>query len=253
MSDSNGHLYAELGELARYLDTTLRKLDDAGKPITTMSSQLPQAATHLEGLTKLTEEGTHEVMRLTEELQDSHALVMGTLRKASTVIDKIQAPPCVSCLLRESQQLVAQEDKQLIDNRERLTVALTKAADTLTKGQQSGCVTCALTDTMQRLSQDDKRLMDIMTALSFQDLVAQRVKKLTTIVHDVERKLLELVVVFGLKNDGSTPEVKTDATDMLKQLNASNTTSMKQDLVDDILGKFGFNSAEAELPEAGRR
>jgi len=28
---------------------------------------------------------------------------------------------------------------------------------------------------------------------------------------------------------------------MLKELNASNSTAMKQNLVDDILGKFGFN------------
>jgi chemotaxis protein CheZ len=241
MADTNGHLYAELGELARYLDTTLRKLDDAGAPITTMSAQLPQAATHLEGLTKLTEAGTHEVMRLTEELQDSHAVVVGLLRKAAAAADKIQGLPCVACLLRESQQLLAQEDKQLIDSRERLAGTLAKAADTLTKGVNGGCVVCALTQSISSLSQDDKRLIEIMTALSFQDLVAQRVKKLTTIVHDVERKLLELVVVFGLKHEGATPEVKTDATDMLNQLKATNETSMKQNLVDDILGKFGFN------------
>ena len=48
-------------------------------------------------------------------------------------------------------------------------------------------------------------------------------------------------MVFGLKHEGATPEVKTDATDMLNQLKATNETSMKQNLVDDILGKFGFN------------
>jgi chemotaxis protein CheZ len=241
MAEANGHLYAELGELARYLDTTLRKLDEAGAPITTMSSQLPQAATHLEGLTKLTEEGTHEVMRLTEELQDSHALIAGMLSKAAAVLAKGQNSPCVACLLSESRQLVAQDDKQLIDSRQRLAGTLTKAADALTKGQNGSCVVCVLTESHRRLAQDDKRLIEIMTALSFQDLVAQRVKKLTTIIHDVERKLLELVVVFGLKHEGASPEVKTDATDMLKQLNASSATAMKQNLVDDILGKFGFN------------
>jgi len=241
MADTNGHLYAELGDLARYLDTTLRKLDDAGAPLTTMSAQLPQAATHLEGLTKLTEEGTHEVMRLTEELQDSHAIVLGQLRKALMAVDNNENTPCVACLLRESQQLVAQEDKQLIGSRDRLAGTLTKVAETLTKGQTGGCVACTLTQSIHSLSQDDKRLIEIMTALSFQDLVAQRVKKLTTIVHDVERKLLELVVVFGLKHENATPEIKTDATDMLKQLKATNETAMKQNLVDDILGKFGFN------------
>jgi len=241
MAETNGHLYSELGELARYLDTMLRQLDDAGAPISTMSSQLPQAATHLEGLTKLTEEGTHEVMRLTEEIQDNHALIAGMLSAAVTVLAKGQNSPCVACLLRESQLLVAQEDQQLIDSRDRLAGTLSKAADTLTKGQNGSCVACTLAESHRRLTQDNKLLMEIMTALSFQDLVAQRVKKLTVIIHDVERKLLELVVVFGLKNRGESSEVKTDATEMLKQLETSSSTAMKQHLVDDILGKFGFN------------
>lgn len=238
---TNGHLYAELGELARYLDTTLRKIDVVGAPINTMSTQLPQAASHLEGLTKLTEEGTLEVMRLTEELQDSHALVASALSKAATILAKGQNAPCATCLLRESQQLPARDANQAGDSRQLLAEALTAAASVLTKDQQGTCIACILIESKQCLAQNDKRLIEIMTALSFQDLVAQRVKKLTTIVHDVELKLLELVVVFGLNHEGTTPEVKTEATVMLKQLEATNSSSMKQNLVDDILGKFGFN------------
>lgn len=241
MADVNTHLYAELGELAKYLDTTLRRLDEAGAPLTNMSSQMPQAASHLEGLTKLTEEGTHEVMRLTEELQDSHALIAGSLGKAAAILAKGQNLPCAACVLRESQKPMTSADKEALDSRQLLAGALTEAANGLTKGQSGTCIACILIEARQQLTQDDKRLIEIMTALSFQDLVAQRVKKLTTIIHDVERKLLELVVVFGVQHKEGSPEVKSEATDMLKQLEASNTTSMKQNLVDDILGKFGFS------------
>lgn len=238
---TNGHLYAELGELARYLDTTLRKIDQVGAPISTMSTQLPQAASHLEGLTKLTEEGTHEVMRLTEELQDSHGLVSSALTKAAAILSKGQNAPCATCLLRESQQLPERDPGQPGESRQLLAEALTAAASVLTKDQKGTCVACILLESKQCLVQNDKRLIEIMTALSFQDLVAQRVKKLTTIVRDVELKLLELVVVFGVNHEGTTPEVKSEATVMLKQLEATTSTSMKQNLVDDILGKFGFN------------
>lgn len=238
---TNGHLYAELGELARYLDTTLRKIDQVGAPINTMSTQLPQAASHLEGLTKLTEEGTHEVMRLTEELQDSHGLVSSALTKAAAILAKGQNAPCATCLLRESQQLPERDPGQTGESRQLLAEALTAAASVLTKDQKGACVGCLLLEAKQCLVQNDKRLIEIMTALSFQDLVAQRVKKLTTIVRDVELKLLELVVVFGVNHEGTTPEVKSEATVMLKQLEATTSTSMKQNLVDDILGKFGFN------------
>ena len=82
--------------------------------------------------------------------------------------------------------------------------------------------------------------MDIMTALSFQDLVAQRVKKLVTIVEDVQCKLVELVVVFGLKQEGAAPETQGKAGEMLTQLEASKSTAIKQDLADELLSEFGF-------------
>jgi chemotaxis protein CheZ len=82
--------------------------------------------------------------------------------------------------------------------------------------------------------------MDIMTALSFQDLVAQRVKKLVTILDDVQGKLIELVVVFGLQEKPEMVSESGIAGDMLKQLEESKTTSMKQKVADDILAQFGF-------------
>ena len=94
--------------------------------------------------------------------------------------------------------------------------------------------------TTHELAQDDKHLMDIMTALSFQDLVAQRVKKLVTIIEDVQCKLVELVVVFGLKEESATPETQGKAGEMLRQLEASKSTAIKQDLADELLSEFGF-------------
>ncbi|MDH4300711.1 MAG: protein phosphatase CheZ, partial [Nitrospira sp.] len=90
------------------------------------------------------------------------------------------------------------------------------------------------------LLQDDKHLTEIMTALSFQDLVAQRVKKLVTILDEVQGKLVELVVIFGLQQSGNGSTASGTAGDLLKQLEASNTTAMKQQVADDILAQFGF-------------
>lgn len=91
------------------------------------------------------------------------------------------------------------------------------------------------------LAADSKSLMEIVTALSFQDLVAQRVNKLVTIIEEVEHKLLELVVVFGPYTKGASEAEASKASAMLKQLSASKNTSMKQDLADEILKQYGFN------------
>ena len=192
----NGHvkLYDELGELARYLDSAMRKMAEVGAPIVADSAQLPQATAHLLDLNKMTEEGALEVMRLTEIIQDTRARAA---KELTAVVSTLEAVDCRTLAAR-------------------------------------------LEKTAQELAQDDKHLIDIMTALSFQDLVAQRVKKLVTIVEDVQCKLVELVVVFGLKQEGTAPETHGKASEMLRQLEASKSTAIKQDLADELLSEFGF-------------
>ena len=68
---------------------------------------------------------------------------------------------------------------------------------------------------------DERRLMDIHVALSFQDLVAQRVAKLVTIFNEVQHKLLKLVVIFGIKKkmkDGTSTKDGGRGNEMLRQL-----------------------------------
>ncbi|HEX7768096.1 MAG TPA: protein phosphatase CheZ [Nitrospira sp.] len=91
------------------------------------------------------------------------------------------------------------------------------------------------------LAKDSPALVDIITAMSFQDLVAQRVNKLVTIMDEVHHKLLELVVIFGPFTKGAGKSEASKASEMLKQLEASKTTSMNQDVADEILKQFGFN------------
>lgn len=194
MLNGNVKLYDELGELARYLESAMRKMAEVGAPMVANSAQLPQATVHLLDLNKMTEEGTLEVMRLTEIIQDNHA------RASKELAELVSTLEAVNC-----QTLAARLGK-----------------------------------TANELAQDDKHLMDIMTALSFQDLVAQRVKKLVTIVEDVQCKLVELVVVFGLKQESATPETQGKAGEMLRQLEASKSTAIKQNLADELLSEFGF-------------
>lgn len=189
-------LYEELGELARFIDTTMKTLSEFSAPVNSSTEQLPQALTHLTNLKTLTEKGTHEVMLHVEAIQESHTQINTMLKELTQALQKAQVSP----------QLMQQVQ----------TVG-------------------------QRLGQDDKRLLDIMTALSFQDLVAQSVNKLVTILDEVEHKLLQLVVVFGPYQKQVAKKDQGKASEMLKQLEATKNTSMNQDLADEILKQFGFN------------
>jgi chemotaxis protein CheZ len=148
----------------------------------------------LSDLSKITEDGTLEVMRLTEMMQDNHGQIAKDL---SAVVEVLRAMDCVTLAGR-------------------------------------------LGNLTSVLAQDDKYLTEIMTALSFQDLVAQRVKKLVVILDEVQRRLMELIVVFGLQQNGEHAADVGTAGDLLKQLEESNTTAMKQKVADDILAQFGF-------------
>jgi chemotaxis protein CheZ len=193
--ENQGHkLYEELGALARFVDNAMHAISAAAPQIISSSTQLPTAASHLSDLKKMTEDGTLEVMRLTELVQDNHAAMA---KELSGIVDVLKAMDCATLAGRLEQV--------------RATMA-----------------------------QDDKHLMEIMTTLSFQDLVAQRVKKLVTILDEVQTKLVELVVVFGLQRNGNAAAGTGIADQMLKQLEESKTTAMKQQVADDLLAQFGF-------------
>ena len=116
--------------------------------------------------------------------------------------------------------------------------------DALMNGLSSSshdAIAAQLTAIRKALETDSPALVDIITAMSFQDLVAQRVNKLVTIMDEVHHKLLELVVIFGPFTKGAETSEASKASEMLKQLEASKNTSMNQDVADEILKQYGFN------------
>ena len=181
----------ELAELSKYVEVITSTIRDMESPVTTTSDQLPQATAHLNDLAKMTEEGTHRVLTLTEAIETNRVVM---------------------------KKVVEQLGQKL-------------------KGEYATDVN----EVLALLKADERRIMDIHVALSFQDLVAQRVAKLVTILNEVQHKLLKLVVIFGIKQkkDGDTAKVEGRGYEMLRQLESSKTTALEQNLVDDIMAGFG--------------
>ncbi|MGE0468457.1 MAG: protein phosphatase CheZ [Nitrospira sp.] len=187
-------LYEEIGELARFVEQAMKAISEASPGILSSSTQLPTASGHLSDLNKMTEDGTLEVMRLTEMIQDNRNRSANDL---AAVVDILRAVDAV----------------KLAERLEKVSAVM---------------------------AEDGKHLSDIMTALSFQDLVAQRVKKLVVILDDVQSKLVELVVLFGIQPNEESRSCEGTAGHLLKQLDESKKTAMKQQVADDILAQFGF-------------
>lgn len=190
-TEKDSTIYAELAELTKYVEMMTKTIRDMETPVASTSDQLPQATKHLGDLAKMTEEGTHKVLTITEEME------------------------------RQRENMV-------------------KGLSGL-KAQVSGNQATQVDMLLTQLKADEQHLLNIHVALSFQDLVAQRVVKLVAILNEVQHKLLKLVVVFGLQQKmmGKNKQVEGRAYEMLKQLEASKTTALEQNLVDDILSEFG--------------
>ena len=189
--DEDHSINKELSELTKYVEMITNTIRDMESPVTTTSDQLPQATVHLNDLAKMTEEGTHRVLTLTEAIETNRGAI--------------------------------------------------HAAFEHLKENLGGEHATDVEKVVELLKADERRLMDIHVALSFQDLVAQRVSKLVTILNEVQHKLLKLVVIFGIKQkkDGGQAKDGGRANEMLRQLESSKTTALEQDLVDDILSEFG--------------
>ncbi|RMH05904.1 MAG: hypothetical protein D6704_08490, partial [Nitrospirae bacterium] len=179
-------IYEELGELAKYVEATTRAIREMEAPVAASADQLPKANDFLTDLSRMTEEGTHQVMSLTDAIQENH--------------EHIEA------LLKDVPELLAS------GNPDEARAKVEKA--------------------LALLAEDQSRLVDISVALSFQDLVAQRVKKLVTILEDVQHKLLKLVVIFGLQQERPAASQDGKGYEMLKQLEKSKTSALDQTLVD---------------------
>jgi chemotaxis protein CheZ len=183
----------EMEELTKYVEVITKTIREMESPVTSTSDQLPQATSHLHDLAKMTEEGTHQVLSLTEDLEQ---------------------------------------------NREEMKRKLEQL-----RANVAGRAVKDIDGILELVKADEARLMNIHLALSFQDLVAQRVAKLVTILNEIQHKLLKLVVIFGIQQKKGEGYSKGEGRgyEMLRQLETSKTTALQQDLVDNIMSEFGFS------------
>jgi hypothetical protein len=71
----NRDLYGQVGELAKYINNTLKKLQHLEPSIKVTSEKIPQASVQLSEITRTTEEATHRVMSYIEQVLDNHDMM----------------------------------------------------------------------------------------------------------------------------------------------------------------------------------
>ncbi|MEK6538915.1 MAG: protein phosphatase CheZ [Nitrospirota bacterium] len=175
-------LYGQLGEIARYINATIKRMQSIEPNLAHASDKIPQASVQLSEISKATEEATHIVMSQVEKVLDNHDVIMHHTESA----------------------------------------------------ERGDNASISMGEVKQVVSENKEILMDIITGLSFQDLTGQKIKVIVGLIEEVEKRLLQLIVTFGLKSKDAN-----DGNDTLKEF--SDKPTLKQDVVDNILKEFGFD------------
>ncbi|OLB59036.1 MAG: hypothetical protein AUH96_14930 [Nitrospirae bacterium 13_2_20CM_2_61_4] len=127
----------------------------------------------------------------------------------------------------------------LLENHKRLSEGLNVIQVALSEsGRDYVGVVAQAAGLTEMVAANQKALLDILTTLSFQDLVGQRIKKVVDILAEVQTRLLDLVVHFGERSVSKDADTGS-AVVLLKELEQVKT-SIKQDVVDELLKQHGF-------------
>jgi chemotaxis regulatin CheY-phosphate phosphatase CheZ len=82
-------------------------------------------------------------------------------------------------------------------------------------------------------------LFDIIASQSYQDAARQKMEKLIGDLTRIRDWLINVLVILNIKNDTSSENVEKKV-HVLREVHETGSEDLKQDLIDDLLGEFGF-------------
>jgi chemotaxis protein CheZ len=125
--------------------------------------------------------------------------------------------------------------EKVMDDQEKMSEKIAKLRDAATAAAVDGPAILKIAREIEEINSNNKGdLIEILTALSFQDLTGQKIKKIVALVQEVEMRVLELLLSFGIVKEDWHEKVIGQLKDPTKGIEAN------QGLVDDILKKLGM-------------
>ncbi|WP_457639020.1 protein phosphatase CheZ [Persephonella sp.] len=135
----------------------------------------------------------------------------------------------IELAIKESEEAT----KKLIDNIMSISQMLKNMLETASKVENEELKNKLRSDIEQALS----KLTESLTLLEFQDIVSQRLLKISGFVTDLEKEILKILLLFGINEEKSETK-KEELKEKLEELEWKKEVS--QEDVDDILKQFGM-------------
>jgi len=131
-------------------------------------------------------------------------------------------------------QLMAQSTDAVLDKSDRILMHVEELENML---RQAGGDNA---QAMAAIVEMKAAMYDIVASQSYQDVARQKMEKIIVDLHQIRDWLIEVLVIFNIKKDGSLENLEKKK-ELLRGVHASDSpSSLKQDLVDDLLSEFGF-------------
>lgn len=141
-------------------------------------------------------------------------------------------------VLNEIEQIV-EEQMAVEEGLRRLATLLETERE---RDPQRGATMQTLEEVQVRHSRAQGRAMEIMSAMEFQDITAQRIKKSMALITEVENRLLRLLVLFNIPPNGRDESELDGKWKALGEFAAaSESGAMDQEMVDRLLAELGQN------------
>lgn len=189
-SDLDVNATGMIGELAQYINKTLKNLRQLDQNLGQNVQDTPRAKSEVQAVIDHTEKATIKVLDRAEDI----------LTSASGFRDDLSN---------------------------------LRAADSDTDREQS------LNDMDKRVGHLEQTAYELINTMEFQDVTAQKIRSIMGCLEDIENRLLDLLIIFKIKEQGSAAEKENVA--LLKNLhNEEFAESNKQGLVDQLLAEFGI-------------
>ncbi|MEE8575372.1 MAG: protein phosphatase CheZ [Thermodesulfobacteriota bacterium] len=135
--------------------------------------------------------------------------------------------------LADAADILLQITERAIDDNEKSSTLLSNIQDKV--GSGDSVAASSINELISMNTESKGQLMEVLANLSFQDLAGQKIKKVNTLIEEVETRILKILVVLGYTRGGDA--VKKE--EILSELEGSGG-KLNQNLVDDILKDFGL-------------
>ena len=201
-------LFQDLGKLTREIHEAINSFSDDQRVAELASEDIPDAKERLQFIVTKTDEAAHRTMTNAEE--------------AISIVNSLNVDAAD-----------VHERWKMFKNKE-----MSKADFLLL----SGDIDKFLSSVGSESDKVKDKMNDIMMAQDYQDLTGQMIKQVTTMVQEIEGKLVSLVAITGAKISETKDEKKDGTMAHGPQLASANKAEVatSQDEVDDLLASLGF-------------